>query len=283
MAWFAGRAHGVVTRDELLGVGVSGAGIKRRVRKGALIPQYPGVYRVGHAAPSTDATFIAAVKACGKGAFLRGRAGGHLLGLLKGKPPPPEVTAPTERRVKGVETKRCRSGKRGITKVRGIPVTTVPETLVDLAAVLTPDQLARACHEAGVRYKTAPRHVEAVLARRPTSPGAKRLRAVMRGEVPVTLSEMERVFLKLLREAGLPLPETNRAAGGRRVDCRWPGRLTVELDSYQFHNSRYSWEQGHNRAREARGRQEEFRRYTWEDVTEERVAMLTELRRLLGA
>jgi len=104
----------------------------------------------------------------------------------------------------------------------------------------------------------------------------------MHGDVPVALSVMERLFFEALRDAGLPLPETNRAADGRRIDCRWPGRLTVELDGYRFHNSRYSWEQGRRREREARGRREEFRRYTWTDVTEDRGAMIAEVRDLLA-
>jgi very-short-patch-repair endonuclease len=151
---------------------------------------------------------------------------------------------------------------------RCIPVTSVPRTLVDLAAVLTLDALARACHEAGVRYRTTPRHVEAVLWR--TAPGASNLRAVMSGDVHVTLSQLERAFLELLRGAGLPLPQTNRVAGGKRVDCRWPElKLTVELDSYRFHNSRYAWEQDRERERQARDRGDEFRRYTWRDITQD--------------
>jgi hypothetical protein len=281
LAALGGRAHGIVTRAELLTAGVSDTEIRKRVRKGLLIPQYPGVYRVGHQAPSVEATFIAAVKACGEEAVLSGRAAGYLWGLLKGKPPTPEVTAPTERRVKGIKTRRFRSVQR--TTHRDIPVTTVPQTLVDLAAVLTVEQLARACHEAGVRYRTTPRQVERILARRPNTTGAGKLRTVMRGDTPVTLSEMERIAFALLRDAGLPLPQANRVASGRRVDLRWPGRLTVELNSYQFHNSRYAWERDHARRREARARGEEFRPYTWTDLTAEPEAMIAEVRRLVVA
>ena len=282
LASFARRAHGIVARRELLGSGVSETEIHKRVRKGALIPRYPGVYRVGHVAPSLEASYMAAVKACGEGAVLSGRAAGFLLGLLKGSAPPPEVIAPTERRIKGIKTHRSRTaGKRDVTKVRGIPVTSPAETLVDLAAVLSPEALARACHEAGVRYRTTPRQVEAVLARRPTAPGSKKLRAVMSGDTKVLLGELERVFFNILREEGFPLPQTNRPAGGRRVDCRWPG-LTVELDSYRFHNSRHSWEMDQQREREARARGDEFRRYTWFDVTEGREQMLADLRALLS-
>jgi hypothetical protein len=100
--------------------------------------------------------------------------------------------------------------------------------------------------------------------------------------VNVTLSTLERAFLRLLRAEGLPLPQTNRVASGRRVDCRWPElRVTVELDSYQFHNSRHSWEQDRRREREARSRGDEFRRYTYGDVLEDTRYMLPELRNLL--
>lgn len=254
------------------------------MRRGALIREYRGVYRVGHRAPSVEATYLAAVKACGDGSLLCGLAAAHLHGLIKGKPPPPQVLTPTERRVKGLRTRQSRHIDKGdATKVRGIPVTAVARTLVDIAPDRTEDELARACHEAGVRYKIAPRHVDQVLERRPTSPGAGKLRRIMRGDVQITLSPLEKRFLRLLGAEGLPLPKTNREAGRRRVDCRWPDhRLTVELDSYTFHNSRHSWEQDRRREREAHVRGDQFRRYTRDDVFEHPELMLAELRQLLG-
>jgi hypothetical protein len=275
-------SHGVVTRADLLRAGVTAAQIRHRLRTGGLIREYPGVYRVGHRAPSLGARYMAAVLACGEGALLCGQAAGYLFGVLKGLAPPPEVTAPTLRRVRGVKTRRSRVDPRDATTFRGIPVTTVARTLVDLAAMLDLDELARACHEAGVRHGTTPAQVEAVLARRPNSPGAPKLRLVLRGEVPVTLSKLEKRFLELLREAGLPLPGTNRPAGSKRVDCRWPAHgLTVELDSYTYHHSRHAWEQDRRREREARARGDEFRRYSWGDVFERPELMLAELRTLL--
>jgi hypothetical protein len=194
--------------------------------------------------------------------------------------PEPEVTAPTKHRLDGVTTHRARSIER--TTHRGIPITTVPRTLVDLAAHLPLDALARACHEAGVKYDTTPGQVEAVLATRPKTKGAATLREILRGNVQVTLSELERQFRRRLEQAGLPLPKTNRPAHGRRVDCRWPDlRLTVELDSYRYHHSRHAWEQDRWREREARARGDEFRRYTYGDVVESPRLMLAELRPLL--
>ena len=280
VARVAGRSHGVVTRARLLAAGITPAEIRQRLRTGALLREHRGVYRVGHRAPSVEARYLAAVWACGAGAVLSGRAAAHLWGLVKGLAPAPEVTTVSERRVRGVNTKRSRTIER--TTHRGIPVTTVPRTLVDVASVLSLDALARACHEAGVLYDTTPRQVEAVLAERARTRGAAKLREVLSGDAQVTLSELERRFQELLREAGLPLPKTNKRAHGRRVDCRWPDRrLTVELDSYRYHRSRHAWEQDRRREREARARGDEFRRYTYGDVLESPRLMLAELRALL--
>lgn len=281
----ATAAHGVVTRMELLRAGVSAAEITHRLGTGTLLPVHRGVYRVGHRAPSVESSYLAAVRACGESALLAGQAAAHLLMLLRGTPSAPEVIAPVQRRVPGVVTRRFRCLAPGDATIwRGIPVTTVARTLTDLAAVLAVDDLARACHEAGVRYQSTPAQVEAVLVRRPRTPGAGKLRRILNGDVQVTLSKLEARFLELLRASGLPLPQTNRMAGGRRVDCRWPEqRLTVELDGYRYHHSRHAWEQDHRREREARARGDEFRRYTYGDVSEAPELMLAELRALLGA
>lgn len=280
----ASGAHGVVTRRQLAAAGITPAEVRRRLERGTLLRVHTAVYRVGHRAPSVEASYLAAVWACGERALLSGPAAAHLLGLLKGTPPRPEVTAPTERRVAGVVVRRCRTLAAGDgIRWRGVPTTSVPRTLVDLAAVLDADGLARACHEAGVLHRTTPRQVDAALARRPASPGGAALRAVLRGETKVTLSTLERRFLARLRDAALPLPRTNVRASGRRVDCRWPEqRLTVELDSYRFHSSRHAWEQDRRREREARARGDEFRRFTYADVVENPAYMLTELTALLS-
>jgi very-short-patch-repair endonuclease len=283
LARLAGRAWGVVTRDEALRAGLTRRQIQRRVEKGLLIREYPGVYRVGHTSASAEARYMAAVKACGPGSVLMGRAAAYLLGLIKGSPPSPAVLTPTRRRVTGILTRQSRHiDARDVTVLNRIPITNVPRTLCDIAAGLSLRDLARACHEAGVKYRTTPRHVEEVLRRRPNTPGAAKLRLIMSGGEPVRLSFLEDAFLALLKREGLPLPITNRPVGTKRVDCRWPEhKLTVEIDSYRFHNSRHSWEQDRKREREARKREDEFTRYTYGDVLEDPRDMLAELHGLL--
>jgi hypothetical protein len=143
---------------------------------------------------------------------LSGRAAAYFWRLIKGSPWQPEVLTPNDRRVSGVRVHRRRTDLTEIGKRQGIPITTVPRTLVDLASSLPEDALARACHEAGVLYRTTPTQVDAVLTRLPNAPGRAKLERVLHGKVPVTLSKLESRFLKLLREAGLSLPITNRIA-----------------------------------------------------------------------
>ncbi len=266
----------MVTRAELLEAGVSRHEIVHRLQTGSLIAVFRGVYRVGHKAPSVEARYTAAVKACGEGALLSGLAAAWLWGLVKGWAPPPEVTSRTERRIRGVTTRRVRRlGKGDGTVWRGVPVTTVPATLVRVASpsLLSFDELARAAHEATVRYEVT--QVEGA---------PQRLRAILEGDAPILLSRLERGFRARLREAGLPPAITNRPAGAHYVDCRWPDhKLTVELDSFKFHKTRHAWEQDRRRDRDARRRGDRFRRYTWRDVFEETADMLTELHEILLA
>jgi very-short-patch-repair endonuclease len=283
IARIARRQHGVVTRVQLLAAGVSSDEIQKRLDKGSLIRVHLGVYRVGHAAPSLEATYMAAVLACGDGAVLSGRAAAHLLGLVRGPTPPPQVTTLTRRVVKNVEPHHARHlDPRDKTLWQGIPVTTPARTLVDLAAALSEHELGRAVHEAGIRHNTTPEDVEAALARKPNAKGAAMLRAILRGDTKITLSKLERAFLSLLKQDRLPLPQSNRPAGGRFVDCRWPEHeLTVELDGYAYHNSRHAFEQDRSRERQAYARGDQFRRYTWGDVTERSRAVTRELRAVL--
>ena len=71
---------------ELLEAGLSEAEIRHRIATGALLREYPAVFRVGHRAPSVEARYVAAVRACGDGAVLSGTGGGaYLTGSWRGR------------------------------------------------------------------------------------------------------------------------------------------------------------------------------------------------------
>src|SRR3954447_13984823 len=280
LARIAGRAWGVATTEEMLRAGLTSDQIKSRVRSGALIREHRGVYRVGHRAPSVEARYMAAVKAGGDGAVLCGDAAAHHFRLLRGPAPPPEVMTPGNRRITGVTTRRSTRIER--TTWRRIPVLTVPRILVEMAGTHSFDDLGYACHQAHVLHHVSPEQVEAVLRRHPNAKDIAKLRAILWGDAPIMLSKLERAFRKLLRDAGLPLPITNRPAGAHYVDCRWPDRaLTLELDSYRYHATRHALELDRRRDREAYARGDQVRRYTYGDVIERPKTVLAELQPLL--
>ncbi len=109
IAAIATRDQGVVARRELLDAGLSSSGIGRRVKRGLLIPEYDGVYRVGHQAPSQESSYMAATKAGGPGTYIARQAAGHALGLVKGKAPRPEVVSARQLTIPRLKSTRCQT------------------------------------------------------------------------------------------------------------------------------------------------------------------------------
>ena len=272
----ADARQGHVTRSLLLNAGIDGNRIDRWLLDGRLRRVHTGVYVVGHRAPSMLGNYAAAALAGGSGARLSHAPCAHVLKLDRGAAaPPPEVTVPTtaHRRRPGIVIHRVGAIPwQDCATAHGIAIMSVPRTLLDRAPRLTPEQLAEACHEAWVHHRTRPHHVEACVARNPHKPGAKKLLAAMVADV--TLSELERGFLRLLRAHGLPLPRTNIDHAGDKVDCHWPQfGLTIELLSYRFHGSRAAFERD-----VARRRRSNHVAYTYGDVFERAAQTIADLR-----
>lgn len=280
-AELARRQHGRVAWWQLVAAGVDRHAIQRWLVDGRLHRVHHGVYAVGHRAPSVRGDYMAAVLAGGPGARLSHRPAAWLARLLGRAPaPPPEITVPSTagRRRDGIVIHRVRAlHPLDADSVDGIPVTTVPRTLLDLAPATAPGALARMCHEAWVHHRTTPRRIEACIARNANKKGVGKLRRALGTDV--TLSDLEAGFLALLRRDGLPLPRTNIDRHGDKVDCHWSHHgLTVELLSYGFHASRHAFEMD-----VARRRRSNHIAYTYGDVFERGGATVTDLRRRLAA
>lgn len=80
-AWRLVRAqHGVLTRTQLLKLGISAKGVKHRVATGRLHPLAAGVYAVGRPGLTPHGRWMAAVLACGPDAVLSHRSAAELWG-----------------------------------------------------------------------------------------------------------------------------------------------------------------------------------------------------------
>lgn len=127
----------------------------------------------------------------------------------------------------------------------GIPVTSVPRTLLDMAAVVDSTWLQRILERSEERKLFVLGPVESVIARNKGHRGAARLRRAIAAYKPpaFTRSDAEKLFLALLAEAGLPRPATGYNLAGHELDFYWPDlRFAIELDLFETHGTRDSFE-----------------------------------------
>jgi hypothetical protein len=247
LAGLARKQHGVISAWQLGALGYSKDDIGHGVATGRLHQIHHAVYAVGHAGISRHGQSLAAVLSCGDGALLSHRSAAWLWGLTKRFTLPIEVTAASPRRTR--EAIRVHSAEAIVPEDRaeleGIPVTAIPRTLLDFAAV-DPHYLGFALdngHRLGLIDLPA---VDALIARSRGFRGVARLRTAMeihRGPA-FTRSGLERRFLELVRRSGLPTPSSNSFVEGYELDAYWPAeRFAVELDTYDYHGSPRAFEQ----------------------------------------
>ena len=233
---------------------------------------------------------MAAVLRAGPGAVLSHRAAASLWGIRRSAPRQAEVIVPHERRSSpGVKARLTQLPTDEVTAVDGIPVTTVPRTLLDLAAVLRPDQLEAAINEAETLRLTDPMSLADLAVRYPGRKGIGALRSILdEGRVGATLlrSELEERFLALVDRFGLPRPRTNEhlEAGGRtfECDCVWHAeRLIVELDGRRTHDTGRKFEADRARDRALQAAGWRVVRITWWQLERDASAVARDLRLML--
>jgi very-short-patch-repair endonuclease len=237
----AGTQHGVVTRAQLLELGMSVDAINYRVRRGRLHRVHRGVYAVGRPQLTRHGTLTAAVLSCGPGAALSHEQAGEVYGIRKRRGGPIEVTVPagTTRTRPGLRIHRRPLPTGDVTRRHGIPLTGPVRTLVDLAGRLPANELEAAINEADKLDLVDPERLRGALESREGQPGVAALRKLLdQHRLTLTDSDLERRFLPIVRRAGLPPPETQRRLNSFRVDFFWPELgLVVETDGLRYHRT----------------------------------------------
>ena len=237
----ARRQHGLVTYAQLVALGLSRHAIAHRVERGRLHRVRLGVFTVGRPTLTQHARWLAAVLGCGTTAALSHADAGALYRILPPRPGPIHVSIaqPLCRRVRGLVIHRRWNLDRWTSEHQGVPVTAPALTLVDMAGVLAPAALESAVNEADALDLIDPESLRNELEALQGRAGVAALRALLdRSAFRLTDSELERRFLGLVRDAGLPIPETQVTVNGWRVDFFWPRlELVVETDGLRYHRT----------------------------------------------
>jgi very-short-patch-repair endonuclease len=275
---------GLLTRAQLLACGLGRGAIEHRVAAGTLVRVAPSVYGFGSPSDDPFAPALAAVLSVRGAAWLCGRSAGAAWRLLPGGPRSPVelcVVGGGARSRVDVEVRRvARLDRRDQARRGPVPVVGLARTVIDLAPRVTEDDLERIAGEAVAVHGLTARALRDALGRVPNAPGGAAVRRLLAdGEGPRhTRTEAERLFLRLIREAGLPVPRMNVRIGPFVVDAFWDDRgLVAEVDSFRFHRSRERFEKDRARDGDLQTRGLLVTRVTWRQMTDQRLATAARL------
>jgi very-short-patch-repair endonuclease len=210
-----------------------------------LHPRHRGVYAVGHLNPAPEARWSAALLAYGDDSVLSRHAA--LAGYGLGRPPNVVTVAVRKqaRKQRGVQPHVSAPFEPDEVVIRkGLRTTSIERTLLDLAAIGKP--VERLVAEAVAKRLTSIAKLTAYVERRSGARGSARLRSCIEGDQ--TRSEVEKEFVRWLKDRGIPVPLLNEPLGPFTVDGLWrEASLIVEIDTFDTHGTRHSFEQDRRR------------------------------------
>jgi very-short-patch-repair endonuclease len=167
---------------------------------------------------------------------------------------------------------------------RGLPVTPVARTLLDLAAMAPFDDVRKAVAEADFKRWLDLEALDAEMGR--GHRGSAALRSALALHLPQharTRSPLEDLFLDLCRRHRIPLPDVNVRVAGCEVDALWrERRVIVEVDGADGHATRGQMERDRQRDLALRAAGFSVHRYTWRQVTTRSKLVAADLRRALN-
>ncbi len=290
IAELASRQYGVVSRRQLISLGLGEDAIDARLRLGRLHRLHRGVYAVGHEVVPREGRWFAAVLTGGAGAVLSHRSAAALWGIATFRGAV-EITSPRDTRSRdGIRRHVAFLPADEITVREGIPVTSVHRTLFDFAGISPVDRLEAAMREAEYRRLWDRLSLPALLARHPGRRGNAKLRLCLDRlgrTTGFTRSDLEELFLSFLDRFGLPRPHLNvrLEVQGQwiEVDCLWrEERLIVELDGRAAHETDAAFEIDRGRDRRLQAKGWRVVRVTWRQLHDEPERIAADLRSLLG-
>jgi Protein of unknown function (DUF559) len=281
VAQLAGRQQARVTRAQLRWLGVGTSTISDWIAAHYLHPRLPGVYAVGAAAGTDESALFEAVLYAGPGAMLSHASAVHWRGLIDHAPAQIHVSTPRRRAsLPGIRVHGRRTLER--TAHRRIPVTVIPQSLLDLAAVSEADPVAVRVALARLDYRHQLDLDALNLVCGFGCSGSRLLKWAIANYDPRfahTRSPLENDWIVACEELDIPKPDAvNVHVHGIRSDnIYWDAKLIVELDGYDNHRSRAQVRRDRRNDRILRGHDWLVLRYSSDDVHDDGAAVATEV------
>ncbi len=281
----------MVGRRQLISRGWSEEEIDWRIRTGRLHRLHAGVYSVGHRLIPREGRWMAAILASGRGAVLSHWSAAHLWMIRPNSRSRIDVTVPHRSRSSDLIRRHISevpADERTIEE--GIPVTTVPRTILDLAATVPADTIENLLRESEFLQLSdrlsLPDLIERYRGRRGTRKVHLALERLKEEPEGRKRSRLEERFAPFLRQHRLPLPRFNDwivlGAKHYQVDCHWPDlRQIVELDGWDGHSTRTAFREDRARDRRLLAAGYRVAHITWNQLDDEPDEIAADLRVLL--
>jgi very-short-patch-repair endonuclease len=249
----AGGQRDLVSTEQLSECGLDKDAVARRVRAGWLRLVFQGVYSVGSGELPPLGLEQAALMSCGRGSFVSHRSAAFVWGMRKTPPPLVEVSFVGLgcRSRKGMRVHRITGVDRSeLRRHEGLWLSSPARAVLEVAAVGTKGELVDVIDQGLALRRFTPGDLKMVLERHRGRRGAGRLAEVLADDTAMAISRSraEKALLRLIRDAGLPMPETNVRFGRFEADFVWPNeRVIVELDSATYHSGPGVFERDHEK------------------------------------
>jgi hypothetical protein len=266
----ADRQCGRVAAFQFAHLGIARATVHGWVRSGYLREVAPRVYAVGHLAPSRDADLWTALLYAGPGASLSHVTAAHWRKLADF--PGRGVHVSTPRACASLPGIAVHGRRAGIDReiVDGMPVTTLGQTVLDVAAS-TPDLVLVRKLLAEIEYRTGTLDADRLrVVCGPGRRGSAQLRRALDAYDPRLAHANGRlelgfyVFCEHRQGKGIPLPELNVSIDGITVDAYFRAyALVVELDGDDNHRTPAQRRRDRRNELVLRGHGIEVVRYDW--------------------
>jgi hypothetical protein len=272
------RQQGLVHRRQVEDLGIGRSRFRRLVEQGYVRQVAPQVYVVGAAVPTWEQQLMSGLLQLGPESWVCAMSAAALHRFDTFRPGPVCFLVPPERR--SVPTVgRVRSSSRldddDTAVVGGFRCTSAARTIFDLASLVPIKRLEHAV-DSGLRdQKFTEAELVGLLGRlreRGRTGVARMEAAIAIAEGPQAHSVLERRFLRLVTEAGLPTPRSQVVFVDKderfvaRVDFLFEGVLICEVEGHQFHSTRGQRQRDHQRRNQLTRDGQPFIGFTYEDV-----------------